>query len=120
MNRREALIYARKLLADSGIEEAALEAEILLRYTLNTDRTSLFTEPDIKLTEVQEADFRDKIGRRIKGTPTAYITGVREFYGLEFYVNESVLIPRPETELLVEKTIEITCFELCGSKQRPK
>jgi release factor glutamine methyltransferase len=106
MTRREALDRARELLSHSKIEDADLEAELILRHILNINRASLFAEPDTALTEEQEADFWDKIGCRIKGMPSAYITCIREFYGLEFYVNESVLIPRPETELLVEKTIE--------------
>jgi release factor glutamine methyltransferase len=61
------------------------------------------------LTAQQEADFWHKVERRVKGIPSAYITGMREFYGLKFNVDDSVLIPRPETELLVEKAIEIAC-----------
>ncbi|HEX9896510.1 MAG TPA: peptide chain release factor N(5)-glutamine methyltransferase [Dehalococcoidales bacterium] len=107
MTRQELLNRARTLLSNNNVEDGALEAELLLRHTLNIDRTRFFTESDKALTSEQEADFWNKIERRVKGMPSAYITGVREFYGLEFYVDGSVLIPRPETELLVEKTIEI-------------
>jgi release factor glutamine methyltransferase len=109
MTRREALDRARGLLSHGKSEDVDLEAELILRHTLNINRTSLFAEPDTALTKEQEADFWDKIGCRIKGMPSAYITGVREFYGLEFNVDESVLIPRPETELLVEEAIECVC-----------
>jgi len=108
MTRREVLDRARGLLSHGKIEDVDLEAELILRYILNINRASLFAELGIPLTTEQEADFWNKIGRRIKGIPSAYITGVREFYGLEFYVDENVLIPRPETELLVEKAIEIS------------
>jgi release factor glutamine methyltransferase len=105
MTRREVLDRARELLSHSDIEDAALEAELLLRHTLNIDRAGLYVEFDRVLTSEQEADFWDKIERRMKGLPNAYITGISEFYGLEFYVDDGVLIPRPETELLVEKVI---------------
>lgn len=107
MTRRVVLQRARELLSRNSIEDEALEAELLLRHTLNIDRAGLYAEPEGALTSQQKADFWDKVERRVKGIPSAYITGVREFYGLEFYVDDSVLIPRPETELLVEKAIEI-------------
>jgi release factor glutamine methyltransferase len=107
MTRREVLNRASTLLSSSNVEDEALEAELLLRHTLHINRAGLYAEPEGALTTQQEADFWNKIERRVKGMPSAYITGVREFYGLEFYVDGSVLIPRPETELLVEKTIEI-------------
>ena len=107
MNRREALKLGSKILAENKIDDASLEAEILLRHTLNIDRSRLFVEYDSTLSLQQQTDFLNKIARRAEGVPAAYITCMREFYGLEFYVDEHVLIPRPETELLVEKTIEI-------------
>lgn len=107
MTRQVVLHRARELLSSNKIEDGALEAELLLRHTLNIDRAGLYAEPEGVLTSQQEADFWHKVESRVKGVPSAYITGVREFYGLEFYVDDSVLIPRPETELLVEKAIEI-------------
>jgi release factor glutamine methyltransferase len=107
MTRQVVLHRTRELLSRNSIEDASLEAELLLRHTLNIDRARLYAEPEIALTSQQEADFWHRIERRVKGIPSAYITGVREFYGLEFYVDDNVLIPRPETELLVEKAIEI-------------
>jgi release factor glutamine methyltransferase len=108
MNRREALKLAQKILFENKIDDAPLEAEVLLRHTLQIDRARLFAEYDAVLTEQQETAFQENITRRTKGIPTSYITGEREFYGLRFYVDENVLIPRPETELLVEKAIELT------------
>ena len=107
MTIKEALTLARETLVDNDIEDAPLECEILLRHVLNINRVQLYQDIDHQITPEQELAFWRLIERRINHEPTAYITGVREFYGLEFYVNESVLIPRPETELLVEKTIEI-------------
>jgi release factor glutamine methyltransferase len=105
MTRGEALKRARELLARHHIEDAALEAEVLLRHTLKIDRTQLYTETDCELKQRQANTYRTFIKRRIKGEPSAYIIGHREFFGLDFYVDKHVLIPRPETELLVEQTI---------------
>ena len=105
MTRREILERARKMLARHRIEDAALEAELLLRHTLKIDRAQLYTEPDCELKQRHAETYRTYIKRRIKGEPSAYITGHREFFGLDFYVDKNVLIPRPETELLVEQAI---------------
>jgi len=105
MTRRQALARARELLASHKIEDASLEAELLLRHTLKIDRTALFTEPDHAITKRQEETYRQFVERRIQGEPSAYITGHREFFGLDFSIDRNVLIPRPETELLVEQTI---------------
>jgi release factor glutamine methyltransferase len=107
MNVKEALGAVRERLADAGIEEHGLESELLVRYLLCVDSVTLFLEHDEKLTSAQIQLLNDLVERRLKGEPLAYITGKREFYGLEFMVNSSVLIPRPETEHLVEKTIEL-------------
>ena len=105
MTRRQALAHAGELLARHKIEDASLEAELLLRCTLKIDRAALYTEPDRLLTKRQEDNYRQFIERRLQGEPSAYITGHREFFGLDFCVDKNVLIPRPETELLVEQTI---------------
>jgi release factor glutamine methyltransferase len=105
MTRRQALNRARELLANHKIEDAPLEAELLLRHTLKIDRAQLYTEPDLMLKKQQEETYGQFIERRMKGEPSAYITGHREFFGLDFKVDKNVLIPRPETEILVEQTI---------------
>jgi release factor glutamine methyltransferase len=105
LNRREALDHIRKILDDNHIADAALEGEILLRHALELDRTQLLTDLD---EEVNTADLKaltNHVNRRIRGEPSAYIVGSKEFFGLDFIVNRNVLIPRPETELLVEKAI---------------
>jgi len=104
---KEALAKAREVLIKNKIEDAPLESELLLRHTLQIDRVQLYLDLDAELTPEQETAFWQLIDRRRKGEPTAYITGHREFYGLDFYVNRDVLIPRPETELLVEKALEL-------------
>ncbi len=105
MTCSEALKEARDTLATLTISDASLEAEILLRHVLKIDRAKLFLELEKPLTTEEESKFKELIQRRLNGEPSAYITGHREFYGLDFYVNWNVLIPRPETEHLVEKAI---------------
>lgn len=107
MTVREALADARRVLAGGNIEDAPLEAEILLRDALKKSRAQLYLALDDELGPEQHTGFRRRLARRLDNEPTAYIVGHREFYGRDFRVNSSVLVPRPETELLVEKTLEI-------------
>jgi len=104
---KQALNRAKSILAANNIEDAPLECELLLRHALRISRIQLYTELNHELDHKQEAIFWNLIKRRLCGEPTAYITGHREFYGLDFYVNPNVLIPRPESELLVEKAIKL-------------
>jgi len=82
-----------------------LEAEVLLARILEHPRTFLLAHPEAALTPEQAARFTDGVGRRAAGVPLPYITGHIEFYGLDFAVTPDVLIPRPETELLVEEAL---------------
>lgn len=82
-----------------------LEAEVLLAHILNRPRTFLLAHPEAALTPEQAAQFADGVARRAAGTPLPYLTGHIEFYGLDFAVTPAVLIPRPETELLVEESL---------------
>jgi len=104
---KQALRRARDVLARNNIADAPLEGELLLRHALNIDRVQLYIDLVKELTPRQEETFRHLLERRLRGEPAAYITGRREFYGLDFNVNPAVLIPRPESELLVEKTLSI-------------
>jgi release factor glutamine methyltransferase len=106
---RQALTDARTILtANSDIEDPYLESEVLLRNLLHIDRASLFVNIDTELNPQKEIEYRQWIQRRQKGEPLAYIVRNREFYKLDFYVDSRVLIPRPETELLVEEAIKIS------------
>jgi release factor glutamine methyltransferase len=107
VNLKEALVQARDILTRSNIDDASLEAEILLRHVLKITRSQLYQELDALLDEDDKDSYFRLIARRQRGEPSAYITGHREFYGLDFYVDRNVLIPRPESEFLVEKTLEI-------------
>ena len=107
MTIRQTLSCARGILDANGIEEAPLESELLLAHALKMSRVQLYLDSDRQLSLEQETIFLSLVKRRLTHEPTAYITGHREFYGLDFYVDPRVLIPRPESELLVEKALEL-------------
>lgn len=107
MTLKEALSRARGILAEHDIEDAPLEAELLLRHTLKISRTQMYLDLDRELSPQPEEIFWQLVERRLNGEPTAYIIGRREFYGLDFYVDPHTLIPRPESELLVEIALEL-------------
>jgi release factor glutamine methyltransferase len=104
---KQALSRARGILTQKNIDDAPLEGELLLRHVLGISRTQLYLDLDRRLSPEQEEAFRQLVKRRLNGEPIAYITGHREFYGLDFYVDPRVLIPRPESELLVEEALSL-------------
>jgi release factor glutamine methyltransferase len=113
----EALTKARGLLAQQNIDSAFIDADLLLAHALNIRRIDLIIHRDRRLTDEELDAFSDLIERRISYEPVAYITGVKEFFGMPFMVNPDVLIPRPETEILVEQSIALapkgaTVFEI--------
>lgn len=97
---------AAERLARAGISTPRLDAEVLLRHALGIDRTRLFLRLSEPLGDDDARTFASLIDRRLAGEPVAYITGTREFMGLPFIVTPDVLVPRPETELLVEWALE--------------
>jgi len=101
---RDALRLGRSRL-EQQIDEAALEAELLLAHVLDKPRSHLFTWPEELLTDNQFRIFAELIQRRHEGTPVAYLLGSREFWSLPLSVTPDTLIPRPETELLVERAL---------------
>lgn len=94
-----------------GISSFKIDAEILVSHVLNIDRSKLFIDPDRLLLEKELNKIEKAVQRRIKYEPVAYITGHKNFFNLSYLVNKNVLIPRPETELLVE---EILKYDLKG------
>lgn len=106
MKIAEALAQGQKSFSGAGIESPALEAESLLAALLNKPRTHLFAWPEALLSESQQNQWQNWLERRLAGEPLAYILGRREFWSLEFEVGPQVLIPRPETETLVELALE--------------
>ena len=107
MTLKQALSQARGLLAANNIEDTALESELLLRHALKISRVQLYLDLSCELSLKHEETFWRLVQRRRNGEPAAYITGHREFYGFDFYVAPSVLVPRPESELLVEKALKL-------------
>ena len=91
-----------------GLESPRLEAEILLASVLKVDRVRLIIDGQRPLTEQELGAYREVIRRRRSGEPVAYILGKREFFGREFFVDQRVLIPRPDTEVLLETALEKT------------
>jgi release factor glutamine methyltransferase len=98
----DALQLAVASLQTAGIDAPRLDAELLLAHVLGTHRIALFAHPERRLTDEEREQFDDALRRRLAREPLPYITGTREFLGLPFRVTPAVLIPRPETEVLVE------------------
>ncbi len=92
-------------LKDAGVDEPVLDAQVILSHILDIEKYRLVTDKDLIITENELRLVKRSVKKRIKGMPVAYITGKKEFYSLEFSVNENVMIPRPETELLVDLSI---------------
>jgi len=103
---RSALKSAMARLRAAGAPSHTLAAELLLMHALSRDRTWLYTNPEAPLTEQESEKFLALVARRAAGEPTQYLTGKQEFWGLEFEVTPAVLIPRPETEHVVEVALE--------------
>jgi len=103
----EALKEASKILDGVGVPEARREASSLLSFVLSKDRTFLISHAEDIVDDDSVDRLRDFVERRAAGEPLQYITGVQDFYGREFRVTPDVLIPRPETELLVEAALEV-------------
>ena len=106
-NISEMLNNATGILQKSGIAEPRREANSLLSFTLQKDKTFLIAHNDYELSGEEEKTFQSFLERRAGREPFQYITGNQEFYGLDFFLTPDVLIPRPETEMIVENAIEI-------------
>jgi len=102
---RDALAWAARQFSPHITDTPRLDAELLLAYAMGCDRTRLHTYPEQILSSEQRRNFEFSTRQHAQGEPIAYILGSQEFFGLEFFVDQRVLIPRPETELLVEEAI---------------
>ncbi|WP_334110296.1 peptide chain release factor N(5)-glutamine methyltransferase [Thermodesulfitimonas autotrophica] len=107
MQADELLRAATGELKAAGCASPRLDAEVLLSAVLGCDRLALYREPARQVTDQEAAAFRALLSRRAGGEPVAYLTGEKEFMGLRFKVTPAVLIPRPETELLVETALAL-------------
>lgn len=102
----EALTTAKQHLKASSSDSIALDAELLLSFVLHKNRTFLYTWPEKTLSEAEHTRYFELISRRAEGHPVAYLIGRREFWGMDFNVTPDTLIPRPDTEILVETALE--------------
>jgi release factor glutamine methyltransferase len=100
------LSEAAAALKSASVAEPRRESNSLLAFALRRDKTFLVAHPEYELTEEEQKRFGQFVARRGNREPFQYITGRQEFYGLEFFVTPDVLIPRPETEIIVEKGVE--------------
>jgi len=114
---REALRQAESQIASRNIPDARIEAELLLMHALGIQRAELYARMGDQLPSAVGDDFRVLVERRLRHEPAAYILGRHEFYGIELYVDPRVLIPRPETELLVETALAFV--ERRSGKEQP-
>ena len=101
------LSRARKILESKNIETARLDSEVLLAFSLGINRSEIFKDPDRMLSAMETSKYDELIDRRGQFEPVSYIRGKKEFFSIEFNVDERVMVPRPETELLVEKALEL-------------
>jgi release factor glutamine methyltransferase len=104
---REALNTALDRFAATKVPSPRLNAETLLMFVLSCDRAYLYAHPERELTLEEQRRYDDAIAQRSRGIPTQYITGHQEFWGMDFIVSPAVLIPRPETEHIIEKVLKI-------------
>ena len=118
MKIKEALKYGEEKLA--SLDLPFLESSLLLCHILDTEKEKLFSMMTDEISGSSFSEFAELVRKRLSGVPYAYITGSREFFSRDFYVNENVLIPRPDTEVLIEAALEIasenrieTILDLC-------
>jgi release factor glutamine methyltransferase len=104
---KDALTSAIERLAAAHVGSPRMNAELLLMFTLGCDRAYLFAHPERELTSEEQTCYEEALTRRSRGEPVQYITGHQEFWGMEFIVTPAVLIPRPETEHVIEIVLDL-------------
>ena len=107
MNIKQALEEAKNILKSNNFEDSNIIAKELLSYVLKKDRVYLTINSDTALTDTEYAEFTKYIEQIIDGKPVQYIIQKQEFMGMKFFVNEDVLIPQPDTEILIETVLDI-------------
>ena len=107
MTLKEAYTEAGRRLKERGIPEASLDAWLLLEYVTGVSRASYYADPDREMNGTDLKRYRFLIGQRAEHIPLQHLTGTQEFMGLEFAVNDQVLIPRQDTEILVEQALAV-------------
>jgi release factor glutamine methyltransferase len=117
---KQALASAVTQLAGAGVPSPRMNAELLLMFTLNSDRAYLYAHPERELNGGEQARYNQVLGERTRGVPAQYITGHQEFWGMDLIVTPAVLIPRPETEHVIESVLELAGVEQAGAPARPE
>ena len=117
---KETLATALSRLTAEHVPSPRMNAELLLMFTLSVDRAYLYAHPERELTTEEQSRYDEVLNQRSKGVPAQYITGHQEFWGLDFVVTPAVLIPRPETEHLIETALELTSAGTRTSDLRPR
>src|SRR5215469_3618226 len=107
MQLKQAVDAAFKRFTAHDVPSPRLNAELLLMLVLGRERSYLYAHPDLELTPEEEFHYDKVVDERARGVPTQYITGHQEFWGLDLLVSPAVLIPRPETEHVVETVLEL-------------
>src|SRR3954471_15701143 len=107
MQLKQAVDFAYQLFIENDVPSPRLNAELLLLFVLNRERAYLYAHPERELNEDEQSRYDEVIRERARGGPTQYITGHQEFWGLDLLVSPAVLIPRPETEHVVETVVEL-------------
>ncbi len=108
MNIRQAIFNAYKVLTKNQIKSAGLDCEILLSKVLQKDRKYVILNSDKELNKKNISDFKDLIVKRSFNKPVAYLTGKKNFWKYSFFISDQILIPRPDTEILIENALKIT------------
>lgn len=107
MQLKQAVDAAYRRFVENDVPSPRLNAELLLMFVLGRDRSYLYAHPERELSTPEQEEYEEVVSERARGCPTQYITGHQEFWGLDLLVSPSVLIPRPETEHVVETTLEL-------------
>jgi release factor glutamine methyltransferase len=118
---KEALHSAISRLSEKNVPSPRMNAELLLMFALNCDRAYLFSHPERDLTVEERERYDAALAERERGVPAQYITGHQEFWGMDLIVSPAVLIPRPETEHVIEAVLELAGVETnkAGARGRP-
>jgi release factor glutamine methyltransferase len=117
MQLRQALSSAITRLTANDVPSARLNAEMLLTFVLNCDRAYLFAHPERVLAADEQAHYEAALAERARGVPAQYITGHQEFWGIDLIVTPAVLIPRPETEQVIETVLELARGAATGGQE---
>ena len=111
MNIEKAITNATKVLINKNIKSPKLDCEILMSKILKKDRKFIILNPQIELKKEFLNSYEELINQRLEGKPIAYIIGKKEFWKNQFNINENVLIPRPDTEIVIEEVLRLCKFK---------